>query len=70
MQKKYRRINTTEDTTDTESLIRDADTAKELMKLIAANILNETETFMLAQANISAESAARLFRRNEKSLRL
>lgn len=69
MQEKYRGTSTAENTTDTGLPVRDADMAKELIKLIKASVLTETAEFMLAQANISIEGVARLLRTDEIFLR-
>lgn len=49
------RINTVGNIADEPVLIRDAETAEELMALIKASVLAEAETSMLAQANMGAE---------------
>lgn len=52
---------TNENLTDSESGIRDADMAKEMMKYTKNNILKEAAQSMLAQANQQPESVLQLF---------
>lgn len=49
-----------EETTDSESVIRDADMAKEMTGYVRSNILAQTAQSMLAQANQNAGSVLSL----------
>lgn len=46
--------------TSSESRIRDADMAKEMMGFVKVNILNKASTSMLAQANLQPRSVLKL----------
>lgn len=55
-----REMNMVENTTDSESRIRDPDVAGEMMRLVKADILTQAGTLMSAQANARCESVIRL----------
>jgi flagellin len=54
--------NTSENLSASESRIRDADMAKEMMKITKANVLQQAGISMLAQANQSPQSILQLLR--------
>ncbi|MBR0315411.1 MAG: hypothetical protein IJQ99_00890 [Synergistaceae bacterium] len=51
---------TSSNLTDSESRIRDADMAKTMMNFVKLQILNQTETSMLAQSNQLSNSVLKL----------